>query len=171
MDDFVAYPSRWKIALILLGGLVFVGLGLWMTGVFGPPPASHRYSPELVRLIGWVAVVFFGLCCVIGAGRLFDRREQLRIGRDGIRARHWSDQTIPWTEIVDITTWSYRRQTSIILHLRDRSLFPGRGVAALLAGANRGLTGGDVTLSLTGTDRTTEEALAAIERHSAEAAA
>jgi hypothetical protein len=167
MDDFVVYPSRWKIALILSGGLVFVGLGLWMGGVFGPPPASHRYPPELVRQIGWVAVVFFSLCCVIGAGRLFDRREQLRIGRDGIRARHWSDRTIPWTEIVDITTWSYRRQTSIILHLRDPALFPGRGVAGLLAAANRSMTGGDIALSLTGTDRTTEEALAAIERHGA----
>lgn len=162
MDDFVACPSRWKIALIMSGGLVFVGLGLWMAGMFGAAPASHRYSPELVRLTGWVAVGFFGLCCVVAAGRLFDKREQVRIGPDGIRARHWSDQTIPWAEIVEITTWSYRRQTSIILHLRDPSLFPGRGVAGLLSGANRGLTGGDVAVSLTGTDRTTEAALAAI---------
>jgi hypothetical protein len=169
MTDFVAYPSRGKIALLLLGGLVFVGLGLWMAGLFGAPPESHRWSPEMVRLIGWVAVVFFGLCTVGWGRRLFDKQEQVRIGPAGIRARPWSDQTIPWPEIVEVTTWTFKRQTSIILHLRDRTLFPGRGFAALLAGANRGMTGGDVAISLTGTDRKTEEALAAIERFRSDA--
>lgn len=164
MDDLVAYPSRGKIALLVLASVVFVALGLWMTGLFGAPPESHRWSPKMVRLIGSVAVVFFGLCSVEWGRRLFDKREQLRIGPAGIQLRSWSDETIPWSEIVDITTWSYRRQTSIILHLRDRTRFPGRGVAALLAGANRGMTGGDIAISLTGTDRKTDEALAAIER-------
>jgi len=164
MDDFVAYPSRGKIALLLLGGLVFVAGGLWLAGVFGAPPESRRFAPEMVRLIGWVAVIFFGLCSVAWGGRLFDTREQVRIGAAGIRLRSWSDKTIPWSEIVDITTWSFKRQTSIILVLRDRTLFPGRGVAALLAGANRGMTGGDIAISLTGTDRKTDDALAAIAR-------
>lgn len=164
MDDFVAYPSRGKIALLLLGSLVFVGLGLWMAGLFGTPPESDRWSPEMTRLIGWGAVVFFGLCSVGWASRLFDKREQVRIGPQGIRARSWSEKTIPWSEIIEVTTWTYRRQTSIILHLRDRTLFPGRGVAAVLAEANRGMTGGDIAISLTGTDRKADDALAAIER-------
>lgn len=171
MTDFVAYPSRGKIALILVSGGVLAGLGLWMTGLFGAPPESHRWSPEMVQLIGWVTAVFFGLCSVGWARRLFDKREHVRIGPQGIRLRPWSDETIPWSEITEVTTWSYKRQTSIILHLRDRSLFPGRGLAALLAGANRGMTGGDVAISLTGTDRKTEEALAAIERFRSEASA
>ena len=164
MDDFVAYPSRGKIALILVGGVILAGIGLWMTGLFGTPPESRRWSPEMIRLIGWFALIFFGLCSVAWGRRLFDKREQVRIGAAGIRLRSWSEQTIPWSEIVDVTTGSYRRQTSIILHLRDRNLFPGRGVAALLAGANRGMTGGDIAISLTGTDRKTGHALAAIKR-------
>ena len=50
----------------------------------------------------------------------------------------------------------------IVLQLRDPGRFPGRGLAAVLAKANRELTGGDISISLTGTDRTTEEALRAI---------
>lgn len=164
MDDFVAYPSRPKIALLTLGCVTFVAGGLWMAGVFGPPPPSRRYSPELVFAIGWSTTVFFGLCGVMGVVRLFNGREELRIGPAGIRAARWSNQTIPWSEILDVSTWSYKNQKSIILHLRDRSRFPGRGVAALLAGANRSLTGGDIAISLTGTNRSVEEALTSIDR-------
>ena len=95
MDDFVAYPSRPRIALLALGSVAFVAGGLWMGGVFGAPPSSSRYPPQVVFAIGWLAVAFFGLCGVIWVKRLFDGREQLRIGPAGIRSAKWSDQTIP----------------------------------------------------------------------------
>lgn len=164
MDDFVAYPSRWRIALMVLGAWMFVALGLWMLGVFGPPPSEGRYSPAVVMVIGFGGVVFFGLCGVVGIGRLFDQREQVRIGPAGVLSIQWSGETIPWSEIVEVTTWSYRGQKAIILRLRDRTRFPGRGLPALLAGANRSLTGGDLAISLTGTNGRFEDALAAIAR-------
>lgn len=164
MDDFVAVPSRKKIVPLILGCAGFVGLGLWMTGAFGPPPASDRYWSDLILMIGWSSVVFFGLCGVLWSLRLFDSRERLRIGADGIRSKSWSDQTIPWEEIVDITTWASRGQNAIVLHLRDPAQFPGRGLAAMLADANRSLTGGDISISLTGTDRTFAEAVLALEQ-------
>jgi hypothetical protein len=162
MDDFVAYPSRSRIALLALGAVAFVAAGLWMGGVFGPPPSSSRYPPEFVFAIGWLSVVFFGLCGVMWVKRLFDGREQLRIGSAGIRAAQCSDQTIPWSEIVDVT--SYRSQKAIVLHLLDRTRFPGRGMAAKFPSVNRNLTGGDITISLTGTNRRVEDALSSIDR-------
>jgi hypothetical protein len=81
-----------------------------------------------------------------------------------IRAAHWSDQTIPWSEIADVTTWSYRGQKAIVLHLRDKTRFPGRGMATMLSRVNRNLTGGDITISLTGTNRRVEDALSSIHR-------
>jgi hypothetical protein len=102
--------------------------------------------------------------------KLFDGREQLRIGPAGLRTVQWSEQTIPWSEIADVTTWSYKRQKVIILHLRDSTHFPGRGVAAMLASANRGMTGGDISISLTGTNRRFSDALSAIESFRSRAA-
>lgn len=155
--------------MLILGACAFVALGLWMLGAFGPPPTSERYSPGFVLVLGWFSVAFFGLCGLLWIRRLFDGREQLRIGPAGIRSAQWSEETIPWSEITDVTVWSYKRQKMIILHLRDRARFPGRGVAAMLAGANRSMTGGDVSVSLTGTNRKFSDALSSIERFRARA--
>jgi hypothetical protein len=163
MDDFVAYPSRYRIALLVLGCVAVVAAGVWMGGVFGPPPSSSRYPPDFVFAIGWLSVVFFGFCGVLWVKSLFDGREQLRIGSAGLRAARWSDQTIPWSEIVEVTTWNYRGQKAIVLHLRDKTRFPGRWMAAMFSSVNRNLTGGDITISLTGTDSRVEDALSSID--------
>lgn len=164
MDDFVAYPSRWRIALLIVGACAFVALGLWMLGAFGLPSTSGRHSPGFILALGWSSVFFFGLCALAWVRRLFDVREQLRIGPAGVQSAQWSEETIPWSEIIDVTIWSYKRQKTIVLHLRDRARFPGRGIAALLAGVGRSMTGGDISISLTGTNRSFADALASIER-------
>lgn len=164
MEDFVAYSSRWRIAVYGLGAIAFVAIGLWMVGAFGFPPVWRHTPAAVTFLVGWSSVIFFGLCSVVCVKRLFNNREQLRIGLTGVRSALWSDQTISWSEIADVTTWSFRRQTAIILHLRDAKRFPRRGVGAMLASANRMLTGGDVSITLTGTDRGFEEAMSAIGR-------
>ena len=162
--DFVAYPSRRRIALLVLGSTAFVAIGLWLAGAFGPAPVTTRYPVEVTIAIGWFSVAFFGLCGIGWTKRLFDTRECVRIGPAGIRWTYWSDETIPWSEIADVRTWSFKRQRSIILHLRDARRFPGRGIAAMMAGANRRMTGGDVCMTLTGTNRGFDEAMAAISR-------
>ncbi|MFM5949393.1 MAG: STM3941 family protein [Novosphingobium sp.] len=162
MDDFVAHYSRARLALLLLGAAIFVAAGLWMVGLFGTPPSSHRYSPAAVTTAGWLCIAFFGLAAVIIAKRLVEGGEALRIGRVGISFTAWSDQTIPWSEITEISEWSMRGQRSIILHLRDPDRFPGSGALGLTAKANRAMTGGDIPISLNGTDRSFDEAVAAI---------
>jgi hypothetical protein len=90
-----------------------------------------------VFVVGWVCIVFFGFCGAVAVKRLFDTNEHLRVGSAGVCLRSWSDQSIPWSEIKDVTTWSYKGQKSIILYLRDPSRYPGRGMAPLLASAVR----------------------------------
>ncbi|MEE4453742.1 STM3941 family protein [Novosphingobium resinovorum] len=163
-DEFLAFPSRWRIALILLGSLGFVAIAAWMVGAFGTPPASDRYAPAVVAAIGWAGIAFFGLCAAVAVRRLFARGVELRIDGRGIHWTRWSDETIPWREITDVTVWRYRGQRTIILHLRNPSLYPGRGVLGMTARANRSLTGGDIGISLNAMDRSFDEAMAAIER-------
>jgi hypothetical protein len=135
-----------------------------MIGLFGPPPAVPRFSPLKVFVFGWAAVIFFGVTGLLLVKLFFDTHEQLRIGKAGIRWSRWSDQIIPWLEISRITTWSSKGQNFIVLHLRNPELFPGRGVLNILSRANSALTGGDICISLTGTDRSFEEAMSAITR-------
>ena len=163
MTDFVALPSRWRRILLTLGAVAFVVVGSWMVGAFGPSPATPRFSQETAIAIGWVAIVFFGLCAVMGFRKIFETREQVRINADGIRYANWSDSIIPWQQITNVTTWSYRGQQAAILHLRDPARFPGPGgVTGMLASASNKLTGGDVAISLTGTNRSFTDAMAAI---------
>lgn len=164
MGDFVAYPSRWRVSLLALLSVGGVVMGLWMIGIFGAPPQSIRYPSGFTVAIGWICAVFFSLCGVLWIKKLFDISEQLQIGSIGIHSARWSDQTIPWAEITDVTTWRYKGQKVIVLHLRNPAAFPSRGLRAILAGTNRMLSGGDVCISLTGTDRTYDEAMAAIAR-------
>lgn len=162
MAEFVAYNSRWRLALLVLVAVAFVVIGLWMGGAFGSPPSSRRYSDATIFGIGWFGALFFGLCAAVALKKSFDTNVQLQIGSSGIRWFPWSDQFIPWSEIDEVTTWSYGRQQAIILHLRHPDRFPGRGLAAKLSSANRMLTGGDISISLTGTDRSFDEAMSAI---------
>jgi hypothetical protein len=164
MGDFIASNSRYRIVALTLLSVGFVLLGLWLIGAFGPPPASSRYSAPMMTGIGWISLIFFGLCGSVWVAKLLDTRAQLEIGQSGIRWRPWSDQLIPWAAIRDVTTLEVQGQKFIVLHLRDPSRFPGRGLKAALAGVNRRLAGGDIFISLTGTDRAFDDAMDALAR-------
>lgn len=163
-DAFVACPSPWRIVRLICGALVFVAMGAWMVGAFGAPPSTGRYSPAMVAAIGWGSIAFFGLCAVVGIGRLFATGEELRIDRSGIRWTRWSDETVPWSAISDVTVWQFKGQKTIILHLHDPARYPGRGILGFTAKGNRSLTGGDIGISMNGMDRSFDEAMAAIAR-------
>lgn len=162
MEEFVAFNSRWRLALIALGTVGFVVLGMLMVGAFGEVPSSRRYSADFTETVGWLCILFFGLCGIVIVKKFADDTPQLMVGPTGIRWSPWSDQLIPWQDIMNVTTWSHRRQKVIILHLKNPDHFPGRGLAAKLAGANRMLTGGDISISMTGTNRSYDDAMAAI---------
>jgi hypothetical protein len=158
MTEFVARPSVAKLILLLLLAVGFVAAGLWMAGLGGVAPKPGK------EWVGWLSIIFFGACGVAIFFRLFDRDDQIRISSIGVYSKQWSPQTVPWSEIVNITIWEYKRLKSIILHLRDPSRFPSTTWQGKLAFGNRALTGGDIALNLTGTDRSVDEAMQAIDR-------
>jgi hypothetical protein len=100
---------------------------------------------------------------VAGVVRLLKAGEEvLRVSASGIRYPRWSNQTIAWSEIRDVTTWRRKRTRLIVLHLNNPEQYPRRGARALKL--NRALIGGDIGLSLDQTDRTFFEAVSAIRR-------
>jgi hypothetical protein len=164
MTNFVAHNSRWRIALLTLVAVGFVAGGLWMVGAFGTVPTSRRYSASLTIALGWFTILFFGMAASYGVKKFFDNKPQLEVGPSGIRWTPWSDDLIPWSHITDVSAWSQQRQNYILLHLDDPSRFPGKGLAGKLARANKMMTGGDIAISVTATDRSFGEAMDAVAR-------
>lgn len=116
-------------------------------------------GPVMIQFWGWCSILFCGLCAVSSAKLWWINAERLRINKSGIR---WNDQAIPWDEITNVTEWRYKGNKTIILHLRDPARFPSKGLSGLAGRANRKLTGGDIGITLTGTDRKFHEAMSAI---------
>lgn len=69
-------------------------------------------------IFGLICVVFFGFLGVYGTIRLIrNPRQAIEIGPDGIRDTRISEKIIPWTKIIEITTWSSRGSSMIMLEL------------------------------------------------------
>jgi hypothetical protein len=161
-DRFVARDSPWRLCLILVGAVAFVAGGLWIAGLFGPSPKPG------MEWFGWLAAFFFALAPFKLVPRLLDRSDQMIIDRNGIYWRQWSETTIPWSAIRFFSQRSIRGQHFVCLHLKDPSMFPRAGALAWLAAFNRSLNFGDVALTVTGTDRSHAELVAAIDRYAPE---
>jgi hypothetical protein len=134
------------LLLLLAGSAVFVVGGLWMAGLFGPSKPGDAW-------IGWVCVLFFGLATVVIGGRLFDRRDQIVIDERGISWARWSEQTIPWSEVRNVREAQVRRNRFLCIDLAHPEWFPSSTFVGRLAGANRRLGFGDITISAMGTDK------------------
>ena len=154
---------RRKLHLCRAVALGFVALGVWMTGLIWPQPNSTRAAPIMQMIWGWLSIVFFGFCAFAIGRMWWINEEQVRIGPAGIRISRWSDQTIPWTAITDVSEWHHKGTTIIMLRLHDPSAYPGGKVATFLAKGNRSFTGGDIGITMAGTNRSITEAMDAIE--------
>ena len=158
-DRFVARPAPFRILLLLAGAAGFVVLGFWIAGLMGPVPRAGR------EWVGWLSIVFFGLAFIVGIARLFDRRDQIVIDRDGLLWRQRSKSTIPWAEIRSIRTLVIKRQHLMCVELVDPGRFPPTTLMGRIGSANRMLGFGDFAVSTSGTDRTYRQLSAAIERY------
>jgi len=153
---FVANVSRRRTALLVLGAVVFVAIGFLMLRAPG-----H----DIFRLLsGWAAILFFGLCGLIGLSQLFRSGPDIRIDERGIWWRRWSDQRIPWSAITAFYTASVGRTSFLCLKLADRDAYPSTRVLGKFAGLNRASGFGDIAVGVTGTDRSFAELIAAVER-------
>jgi hypothetical protein len=105
--------------LAMFGSLVFFAFCLWMA-----LNADTFSKPLTAALSGWAGVGLFGAMVLLAPGRLADLRRGpvLTISPEGIQDRRFSDQTVPWEEIIEVTEWSYRSTRSIRLILEPSLL-------------------------------------------------
>lgn len=163
MERFVARNSRTRLVLMLIGSLLFVAIGLWMVGAFGEPPRGGGRRAGL-NWVGWVAIPFFGAAAAAIIAKLRDPGEQLVVDERGLIWRAWSDDVIPWNEIERIDERRIARQTMFAVHLRDATRCPPTRWTGRISARQRGFGMGDLSLNLTGSDRSNDDLRAALAR-------
>lgn len=125
MRELRLYKSRRKALGLLLGSLLFVGLGLLMLS-----------QPDAPQWVAWLCTGLFGLGIPISLFQLLDRRPQIIINEVGIFDRTAHRQFINWELIYDAYLVEMNRQRFICLVV-DEAYAPSRRQGTLRRGLAR----------------------------------
>lgn len=156
-ENLIFYNSRWRYALLTLGGLVFVVMGVWMI------IADGKWG------VGLLAIIFFGMCAAVGAWQFFDTRPRLQITDEGILDRTLGVGLIPWTDIAHAYVRGINHEYFICLHLHNEEEYVSRlpPLKRKLASANAALGFTMLSVNLSGVAINPEQLLEYILKQSA----
>lgn len=120
--------SKSKIAIRLLGSIIFVVLGFWF--VVRPPRISNSFfgNPTLMLIAGLASILLFGL---IGFGlfkKLFDKSPGIIISDEGIldNSSGISAGFVPWEDILEIRETKVQRSYFINLVVKNPEYYINR---------------------------------------------
>jgi len=102
VSPLVAHYSKAKLLLAIAGALAFVAISVLIM--------MRRHASFIDIAGGAAGLIFFGLCAIIVAVRLFDGRAVLVIDETGIFDRRAKDRLLPWTSIAHIVPTRVGRQ-------------------------------------------------------------
>jgi hypothetical protein len=161
-DRLVARYSMLKLCFMGLFLLAFL-----IMFVVGPERFGLTPKPDF-ELIRWPFAALFAWLTFVAGRKLFDDREQIVVGANGISIQFTSPLAIPWSAIARIAVAKqyvslivYRR--NICLYLHDPARYPMKTGRARLFGRLGNLGYGDITVPTAGLDRGIDEIIAAIE--------
>jgi hypothetical protein len=126
-----------KMVALVFGGVIMTA---------GSALLAFRILPiavgSLEEFIGYVGLIFFGLCTLLLLWRALTMRGPVvTMDVHGIRDVRVAKETIPWGAIRDISTWQYQRQKVMVLAVdpeTERNLHLSR-IARWSRGANKRL--------------------------------
>lgn len=156
-EDLIYYNSRKRHALLTLGGLAFVAMGVFMIVTKG------NWG------LGLITIVFFGTGAGVGAWQFFDSRPRLQITDEGILDRTLDVGLIAWPDIADAYVRSINQEYFICLVLHNEEDYVRRlsPLKRKLAGANAALGFTMLSVNLSGVDLNAEQLLEYILKQSA----
>lgn len=156
MTAFEARSTPLRVILLALLAAGMTALSFWVTRIGSGDLA--------VMVVGYVGVAFFGFGTAVIASRLGSLGVEVRIDERGVYVRRYRPDPIPFEAIRGAGVLVIERQKMLALHLHAPDEYPAAGRAArALAAANAGMGYGDLGISVTGTDRSFEELLAAFD--------
>ncbi|MET4108183.1 STM3941 family protein [Hymenobacter sp. UYP22] len=158
-ENLIYHNSRWRYALLTLGGLAFVAMGVFMIITEG------KWG------LGLVSIAFFGTGVLVGIRQLLDSRPRLQITEEGILDRTLGVGLIPWADIDDAYVRSINQENFIclVLHNEDEYLQRLPPLKRKLASANAALGFTMLSVNLSGVDLNPEQLLEYILKQSAAA--
>ncbi|MGE0180538.1 MAG: STM3941 family protein, partial [Sphingomonas sp.] len=126
---------------------------------------SRRFSPQMIYAIGWATIIFFGLAALFGLRMFGKRRDVLIIDEHGLTWRNWSDEHIPWDAVAKIEERDQIGQKMFCVHLHHPERHPSTTMLGRVAGLNGAMGFAAITITATGTDRSTDELRDALALH------
>jgi hypothetical protein len=113
--------SKTKMTLTFIGSISFVGLGVWF--LLNPPQISNPIfgNPITIFIVGFAAILFFGLIAIIIFRKLSDKKAGLIINKEGItdNSSGLSAGLIPWSDIQEIKMSQVINQKFLMLIIKN----------------------------------------------------
>jgi hypothetical protein len=148
----VRAPRHKLLFLLTLSGVMVAASGGLVIGHWVPP---------LTELVGWIGILFFGLCGGWILSKLFSHRISLIIDRDGLldNSSALPAGRIPWDQIARIGITKVESQRFLGIDVRDRTLLatPTSGLRRWAEDFNAAVAGYPFGIPATTIDRTLEE--------------
>ena|SRR5438552_14958580 len=147
MERVVARSAPAHRFVLVVGSLGFVAVGVFIL---------HE-NP----IVGWITIVFFGACALMGVRQLFDSRLRLVIDDSGVWDRMLAVGVIEWPDIRSAFIKTTSGHAFVCLELRDPVKYTTRlsPIVRRTVTLNRSLGFDDISLNLVGTGRDLERVL------------
>jgi len=117
--------SKVKIFLLFTGSIIFVILGILFT--LNPEEwlTSTYRSPKMIKLIGIVSTMFFGILSIFIGLKLFDNKIGLTIDENGItdNTNATSIGLIEWRDIIGMEKTEIESTKIIILRINNKQKY------------------------------------------------
>lgn len=159
---FVARNSAGRAVLLLLATLGMFVLGAYLAGL--PASGLNFDDPNLRQLVGMILMFPSALFAVAWIRLLVDRRPQVVIDQRGIYLSGWSADIIPWSAVKEWRESAVHGSKMVRVDLNDAAAFEPSGSLGRSRSVLKASGLGDLFLSMTNTDRSHADLVAALRR-------
>jgi len=110
--SYEIFGSPLRLLGLLAAAICFVALGAF----FVLSPEAFGRSKILILGIGWLCIIFFGFCAVMGVLQLLKLKAPvITVSPEGFRDVRIANDTIPWASIQGVSTYTTNGQKMLIV--------------------------------------------------------
>lgn len=156
-DETIIELSKGKIALVLLGAVVFVIAGIWFLTLDAESIRSDRgfrllfNSPALAYAVGVAAIAIFGFFGFSAIKQFLNKKPGLIFNSTGIvdNASAAAAGFIPWSDVLGSHIFEMQGQKMLVIMVRNPQKYIDRGgaVKRKLNKANFNMAGSPISIS------------------------